>query len=55
MNKKENKEKKDNKFEEKFNENTKRHEKVKKDVEYYQDILSTEDCVESALKKVKGG
>ncbi len=55
MNNKENKEKKDSRFEEKFNDNVKRHEKLKKEVEYYQDILSTEDCVESALKKIKGG
>jgi len=24
-------------------------------VEYYQDLLSTEDCVEDALKKIKRG
>jgi len=30
----------------------KRHEKIKKEVEYYQDLLSTEDCVEGALKKI---
>lgn len=29
----------------------KRHEKIKMDVEYYQDLLSTEECVEDALKK----
>jgi len=33
----------------------KRHEKIKKEVEYYQDLLSTEDCVEDALKKIKRG
>lgn len=31
----------------------KRHEKIRKEVDYYQDILSTEECVEEALKKVK--
>jgi hypothetical protein len=31
----------------------KRHEKIKKEVEYYQDLLSTEECVEEALKKIK--
>lgn len=30
----------------------KRHEKIKKEVEYYQDILSTEDCVIEALDKL---
>lgn len=30
----------------------KRHEKIKKEVEYYQDLLSTEDCVIQALDKI---
>jgi len=44
-----------NKFEEKHEENDKRYKKVKKEVEYYQDILSTEECVENALKDNKAG
>jgi hypothetical protein len=32
-----------------------RHEKIKKEVEYYQDLLSTEECVEEALKKLNNG
>lgn len=41
-------------FEDNWDKIFKRHEKIKKEVEYYQDILSTEECVEAALEKTKG-
>lgn len=39
-------------YEENWDRIFKRHEKIKKEVEYYQDLLSTEECVESALQKM---
>ena len=39
-------------YDKRWDEIFKRHDKIKKEVEYYQDLLSTEDCVLEALDKI---